>query len=215
MRGQHPINRGASIKTRLARCRGPANGRGQQQQQGREQKKRREASGSSGGRWKGATVEEKSGWDDFSRRPFEGRAPRSSARSFNSRRRDGGQRGTREEEEEKKKDHQWRSRSEGDLFNRRRRTLLSSSVSIPSSDNPIDLNAHDVYNSGRISKKINSCVLLIKMLRKKKREEEYKILVIDTIINRQYSIFSLFVLITSTHRRRFNWTFDILKISIR
>lgn len=47
MRGQHPINRGASIKTRLAR---PANDRGQQrqqQQQGEGTKKRGEGSGSS------------------------------------------------------------------------------------------------------------------------------------------------------------------------
>lgn len=55
MRGQHPINRGASIKTRLAR---PANDRGQQrqqQQQGEGTKKRGEGSGSSdekARRWK-------------------------------------------------------------------------------------------------------------------------------------------------------------------
>lgn len=61
MRGQHPINRGASIKTRLAR---PANGRGQQrqqQQQGEGTKKRGEGSGSSDEKARGWKRGRKSG----------------------------------------------------------------------------------------------------------------------------------------------------------
>lgn len=206
MRGRHPINRGASIKTHGVA--GPRTAEDDNNNRGKGRKKRREAArevaedDEKARRWKKKAVE-----TIFHAALSRVRAPRSSPRARLILAGEAEDKGGTREGGEKRGSSMTISVVARSFSSdvERGETLLSSSVSILSSDSPIDSNACGISSIprtvGRTSEKINLCILLIKIFEKEKRNpRDIKILLID-IINRQ-------LIIVKTSTSEIDWNFN-------